>query len=132
MPPDAEFDHPAVRALDVQHVDGQGGAGIVLTDRLGVSEPTFVPAALLTIVGRCDGTRSLARIRAEAAAQLGNGLTLADVREVVGQLAERGLLLGPRFTAAVRAAAAAFAGLPARPARHAGSAGYPTDPTELR
>ncbi|MCA8950682.1 MAG: hypothetical protein KDE27_14365, partial [Planctomycetes bacterium] len=66
-------ERPAVRPLDVQRVDGPEGRGIVLTDRLGVSEPTFIPEQLLPIVGRCTGELTLAEIRAAAARQYGPG-----------------------------------------------------------
>jgi hypothetical protein len=55
---------PAIRGLDVQRVAHGREVGIVLTDRLGLGEPTFLPEALLPIVGRCDGTKTLAAKRA--------------------------------------------------------------------
>ncbi len=123
---------PTVRALDVQRIDSGERRGIVLADRLGISEPAFVAAELLPIVGRCDGSRTLAEIRREASRQLGQDVPLTFVADLVRQLDERHLLLSPRFTAAVRAAAATFLAAPARPARHAGSVGYPNDPAALR
>lgn len=127
-----EIERPAVRPLEVQRHDGPDGPGIVLVDRLGLREPAFVPAALLPIVGRCDGTRTLAEIRSEAGAQLGEPLPDAFVRGVVRQLAAHGLLLGPTFAGELQAAAERFLAAPARPPRHAGSAGSPRDPAALR
>jgi len=129
--PDPSHLRPAVRALDVQRMQAGQVDGIVLTDRLGISEPTVVPAELLPIVGRCDGTRTQAQIRREASRQLGGDVPLTFVQEVVRQLDDRLLLIGPRFQAAVQAAAAAFVAAPSRPARHAGSAGCPADGPEL-
>ncbi|MBL8730536.1 MAG: AmmeMemoRadiSam system protein B [Planctomycetes bacterium] len=126
--PDTLDDRPAVRAVDVQRTDG----GIALTDRLGISEPTLVPDELLPIVGRCDGTRSLAEIAREASRQLRRKVPLALVRDLVRQLDDRLLLVGPRFETALQAAAAAFLAAPDRPARHAGSAGCPAEPAALR
>lgn len=123
---------PAVRAVDVQHVEAPPGPGIVLFDRLGISEPTFVPAALLPVVGRCDGSRTIDEIRREASRQVGEELPLAFVRGIVRQLDERRLLVGPAFTTAAKAAAAEFLAAPFRPPRHAGAAGGPADPGELR
>jgi hypothetical protein len=130
-PTDADDGRPALRALEIQHHDGPDGPGILLIDRLGISTPTFVPAALLPIVGRCDGTRSLSVIRREASRQLGVALSAATVEQLVRQLDQHGLLLGPRFDAAVRAAAAGFLAARSRPARHAGSAGCPADGAQL-
>jgi AmmeMemoRadiSam system protein B len=130
-PPDPQL-RPAVRALDVQRATQGRARGIVLTDRLGLSEPTFLPEALLPIVGRCDGTKTLAEIRRLASHQVGEDVPLAFVEDLVRQLDERLLLVGERFAAAVAAAAAAFAAAGVRPARHAGSAGYPAEPEALR
>lgn len=106
--------------------------GVVLRDRLGLSEPTFVPEPLLPIVGRCTGEHTLAQIRQAAARQLGEDVPLAFVTGLVQQLDDRLLLLGERFDAALTGAAADFLAPGVRPASHAGSAGCPSDPTALR
>src|SRR5688572_27934935 len=124
-------ERPAVRALEVERIDDPE-PGIVLIDRLGISEPAFVPAELLPIVGRCDGTRSLLEIAREASAQLGEPVPMPLIESLVRQLDERQLLLGPRFDAAVAAAAAAFLAGGSRPPRHAGSPGCPADAGELQ
>ena len=123
---------PALRALDVQRIERGRDRGIVLGDRLGISEPLFLAEAVLPIVGRCDGSKTLAEIRDLASRQVGEDVPLAFVTDLVRQLDERLLLVGERFAAAVAAAAAAFAGAGVRPARHAGSAGYPKDGAALR
>jgi hypothetical protein len=127
---DHEHRRPTVRALEVQRVTDPED-GIVLVDRLGLSEPAFVPAGLLPIVGRCDGTRSLAEIRREASEQVGEPVSADLVRDVVRQLDERHLLLGSRFAAAVARAATAFRNRGVRPPRHAGSPGCPAEPAAL-
>lgn len=128
------LERPAIRPLDVQRVDEpQGtGRGVVLVDRLGISEPAFIPEGMLPIVGRCTGERSLAEIRAEAESQYAEPLTLEAVTQLVQQLDERLLLIGARYEAAAATAAAAFMAGGTRPSSQAGSAGYPRDPDELR
>lgn len=126
------MEHPAFRPLDVQRVvDGQH-RGVVLVDRLGISEPTFLGTELLPIIGRFDGTRSVQAICAAAAAQIGALPETDEVRELIAQLDERLLLRSPRFDQAVADHAAQFLAAGVRPARHAGSAGYPEDAAQLR
>ncbi len=123
---------PAVRALDVERATHEGAPGIVLHDRLGLSEPTFLPHELLPIVGRCDGSRTLAQIRDEASAQVGEQIPMPFVAGLVRQLDERGLLVSPAYERLAAAAALRFLASGVRPMRHAGSAGYPRDAAELR
>lgn len=124
--------HPAVRALDLERVTHEGTPGIVLHDRLGLSEATFLPEDLLPIVGRCDGSRTVLQIRDEASAQVGEEIPLQFVGGLVQQLDQRGLLLGATYEGLALAAAQQFLAAGERPARHAGSAGYPRDATQLR
>lgn len=127
-----DLEHPAFRPLDVQRTDDGKMRGIVLVDRLGLSQPTFVPEALLPIVGRFDGERSVAEVCAEATAALGEAVPEDFVRDLVRQLDERLVLHSGRYRAAMAAARDAFLAAGVRPARHAGSAGYPADPGRLR
>ena len=92
-PLEHDADRPAVRGLDMQRVDD----GIVLTDRLGISEPVWVPTDLLPIVGRCDGTHTLAQIRQAVRRQLGSDVPADFVADLVQKLDARLLLVGPRF-----------------------------------
>ena len=124
--PPPEF--PAIRPLELQQVDRGQQHGVVLLDRLGISEPTFVPQELLPIVGRCTGQWSLAAIQQQASAQLGEAVPRTFVEDLVVQLDERLLLLGERFDAAVARAAEVFLDGGVRPPSHAGSAGCPSDP----
>lgn len=126
------LDRPAIRPLDVQRVENEQGRGIMLSDRLGISEPTFIPEQLLPIVGRCTGECSLVEIRQQADPQYDDDLTEAFVSEVVNQLDERLLLIGERFENAVSHAAKDFLETGVRAQRHAGSAGYPAAPVALR
>lgn len=123
---------PAIRPLELQQVDRGTERGVVLLDRLGISEPTFVPQELLPIVGRCTGDRSLLTIQQQASAQLGETVPQTFVEDLIAQLDERLLLLGERFDGAVARAAEAFLAGGVRPASHAGSAGCPRDPVALR
>jgi AmmeMemoRadiSam system protein B len=91
-----------------------------------------VPGELLPIVGRCDGSRTLTEIAREASRQLGSEVPLTFVRDLVQELDERLLLIGPRFDAAVQQAAATFLTGGSRPARHAGSAGCPAERPALQ
>lgn len=125
-------ERPAMRALEVQRIDGPPGPGVVLVDRLRVSEPTFLPDAAVPIAGRCTGELTIEEIHREAQAHYADGLSLDDVRGLVRQLDERLLLVGPRFDAAVAQCADEFLAGGVRPASHAGSDGYPRDPDELR
>lgn len=127
----APAERPALRPLDARRVHTPA-AGFLLHDRLGISEPAFVPLELLPIVRRLDGSRSVGQVRAEAAAEFGGELPLTLVQDVVHQLDDLGLLQGPRFDRAVAAAAAAFVAGGERPPSHAGSAGYPAAPAALR
>ena len=127
----APAERPALRPLDARRVHTPA-AGFLLHDPFGISAPAFVPLALLPIVRRLDGCRSVGQIRAEAAAEFAGELPLSLVQDVVRQLDELTLLQGPCFDRAVAAAAAAFVAAGERPPSHAGSAGYPDDPTALR
>jgi hypothetical protein len=126
------LEHPALRPLEVRRVRQGKADGIALVCGLGIGQPTFVPAALLPIVGRCDGVRSTAAIAAEASAQLGEEVPEAFVRELVAQLDAQLVLTSPRFHRAVASAAAEFLASGVRPAAHAGSAGYAADAAQLR
>jgi hypothetical protein len=127
-----EQPNPRLRPLDAQQVSHAGQRGIVLIDRLGFAEPTFIPAGLLPIVGRCDGSRSFAAIAAAASQQIGETVPEVLVRDFLRQLDERLVLDSPRFHAALQKDVAAFLAGSVRPCRHAGAAGYPADPGELR
>ncbi|MBK8100338.1 MAG: AmmeMemoRadiSam system protein B [Planctomycetes bacterium] len=127
-----DLEHPAFRPLDVQQVAHGKDRGVILVDRLQISEPTFLGADLLPIVGRFDGIRSVQAICAAAAAQIGALPDADEVRELIRQLDERLLLLSPRFDQAVADQATKFLATGTRPTRHAGSAGYPEDPEQLR
>ncbi|MCR9248483.1 MAG: AmmeMemoRadiSam system protein B [bacterium] len=130
-------ERPAIRPLDVQRIDepddaGSDRRGIVLTDRLGLSEPTFVPEALLPIVGRCTGEYTVSEILAAAAPQFEEPPPREFVEQLVRDLDDRGLLVGPRFDTLVAERADEFLAQGTRPATHAGSAGYPASADALR
>ncbi|HLU38816.1 MAG TPA: AmmeMemoRadiSam system protein B [Planctomycetota bacterium] len=132
--PDCDPDRPRLRQLEVQRRRERGQAGIVLVDPLGITpNQCYVPEALLPIVGRLDGTRTVPDIERELRAR---GYELPDgfVARLVQQLDGALMLDTPAARAAEEAAVRAFlrGSGGARPARHAGSAGYPADPDELR
>lgn len=123
---------PAFRRLDVHRIDDGDRAGVVLIDPLGLcTDQVFVPAALLPVLGRFDGNRSIALLQREVEA-MHDGAPSDLVARLVQQLDERLLLASPRFELALQDAVRAFTARGARPARHAGSAGYPSEPARLR
>lgn len=130
--PAPDLEHPAFRPLDVQHVRDAADPGIVLVDRLGLAEPTFVPKGLLPVVGQFDGVRDIAGVCRAAGRQLGEPVPEVLVRSLVQQLDERLLLATDRYRRRLDAAVRDFLQLEVRPPRHAGSAGYAADPGKLR
>ncbi|GAB4138893.1 MAG: AmmeMemoRadiSam system protein B [Planctomycetota bacterium] len=123
---------PAFRQLDLHEVREQDQRGILLTDRLGISEPVFIPEALLPIVGLFDGQRTVAEIAREASASCGECVPPEFVSRIVAQLDERFALLSERFERRLEREVRAFLDRTVRPCRQAGSAGYPADASELR
>lgn len=125
---------PQFRPLEVQRVERAGQHGLVLSDPVGIAtQQVFVPAALLPIVRRFDGERSIAAIESELRAE-GAELPEGFVADLVAQLDAALLLESPRARQAELAHQRAFLEHPsgARPCRHAGSAGYPAEPERLQ
>jgi len=132
MPDGAHSPRPALRGFDFQRVTQDGQSGLALIDRLGLTEgAVFLPDGLVPLVGRMDGTRTIAELRAALTGPGHEPMPPGFIEDLVAQLDERLLLHGPRFDAALRAAADAFLAAGARPPSHAGSAGCPRDPAQL-
>jgi AmmeMemoRadiSam system protein B len=120
-----------MRRVEAVAVDHDGQRGVVLVDPLRLcDEQVLVPEALLPIVARFDGSKTVAEIDAELESAVGRALPRGLVADLVRQLDDRLLLSTPRFERALEAAAAGFRSQPFRAARHAGSAGYPAGPAE--
>src|SRR5712671_1826428 len=130
--PSPDLEHPAFRPLEVQRVQQGRQNGVLLLDRLGIAEPTFVPEELLPIVGRFDGAKSVTAVCAELADAHGESVPETFVHDLVRQLDERLVLRSPRFEQALGSQVRAFLAAGTRPCRHAGSAGYARDPERLR
>jgi AmmeMemoRadiSam system protein B len=129
---DGDPRHPALRPARAEPASAGGQDGLVLVDPLGLSEPTFVPAPLVPIVARFDGSRPAAAIAALAGAELGARIPTAAVDALATQLDERLWLLNDRFREARDRELARWLDAGARECRHAGSAGYPAAPDDLR
>lgn len=131
--PTPSLDRPAFRALEIQTGEQGGEKGVVLIDRLGISpEAAFVPDGLLPIIGRFDGTLTVAEIRELVEKEARQVLPPRFIEDLVEHLDSRLLLLSPRFLDAIAAAAREFLALEARPPCHAGSPGYPATAGPLR
>ncbi|MBI5849958.1 MAG: AmmeMemoRadiSam system protein B [Planctomycetes bacterium] len=116
---------PALRAFELRPAEFEGRRGLVLIDPLGLIDgQVFVPEALVPILARLDGTRTLASIEAELRAA---GAVLRDgfLADLVVQLDESLLLHGELFESTAESTAAQFLAEGVREASHAGSHGYP-------
>ena len=121
---------PALRALELHPAEIDGRRGLVLIDPLGLIDgQVFVPEALVPILARLDGTRTLASIERElrvAGAVLRDGFLAG----LVAQLDESLLLHGELFETTVERTAAQYLASGVREASHAGSHGYPADASD--
>lgn len=120
---------PALRALEPRAAEHEGRPGLLLLDPLGLIEgPVFVPDALVPILVRLDGTRTLRELGLELRAA-GASVDESHLTELVEQLDEGLLLHSPLFQTTLNATADAFLATGSRGAAHAGSHGYPADPS---
>lgn len=117
---------PRLRDVDVTHVRGDDGQpAVMLRDTEGIAPGyVLIPRALVPVVARFDGARSLAQIATEL------GVSSADVERIADQLDEALLLDSPRFARERERARRTFAESPVRAATHAGGA-YHDDPAKL-
>ncbi len=122
-------DSPVLRwPLDIQHLESQGQKLVVLRDNQGVAqEPLVMPAALLAIVARFDGTRTLRSILEEGAEF---GLTEELLFTIVSDLESLGYLETEQTKQRWQEIKQEYTQSDLRPAAHAGSV-YPADPKEL-
>lgn len=124
---------PTLRDLRVEHTQQDGRPGVALSDPYGIAKgPIFVPDGLLPIVGRFDGTKTVAEIQAELEAAPGQELPSNLVAGLAAQFDEMKFLEGPAFRAEFDQVVAAFANQGTRPSPLAGiTAGYPADAADL-
>lgn len=123
-------DKPLLRwPLDVQYIESQGQKLVVLRDNQGVAEePLVMPAALLAIVSRFDGERSLGSILEEGEEF---GLTETLLFTIASDLDALGYLETEASKRRWEEIKTAYAESELRAAAHAGSV-YSADPEELQ
>jgi hypothetical protein len=107
------------------------GQALLLRDSEGIApSPVALPADLLPVVARFDGTSSPQAVAERASRASGKRVDAALVERLVRELDEAFMLETPRFQAKRREVMAAFAAAEERPAHHAGGA-YHRDAAEL-
>ncbi len=123
--------HPRLRPVDAQWVKVHGEPQLWLRDPLALSGATLlVPAPVVPLLARLDGTRDLGSLARELAALAGVPLSLATMKGFVQALDDALLLEGERQRAALEEARAAFRAQPFRPPALAGQT-YPAAPESL-
>ena len=115
--------------LDIQHIESQGTQYVVLRDESGVApEPAVFPAPVLAVIGRFDGTHSIADIVKEGAPY---GLTQEIVLRLVSELTALRYLDTEETRNAAERVRRDFLDNPIREAAHAGRV-YPAEASALR
>lgn len=128
----APLSRPALRPMRAERATADGRDGLALIDPVGIAEPVFVPAPLVAVVARFDGTATPAAIAAAAGAELRQQVPVELVEQVAADLDRRLLLVTARYLAARDRRVRELLDAGVRPCRHAGSAGYPADAAALR
>jgi AmmeMemoRadiSam system protein B len=123
---------PKLRPIEAIVIpDDTHGRALMLRDTEGIAESSVViPAPLIPIAVRFDGTRSVHRIAEDASRATGRSVTAATVQRLAHELDEAYMLDTPRFRARKREVVRAFAEAQVRPAAHAGGA-YHGDADDL-
>ena len=121
---------PCVRALEPKWIEYEGQPALVLTDRLGLSQPVIVPQAVALILSLCDGTRDVAGIKAAVAQQAGLEIDEAVIQDILDQLAKALVLEGPAAEEALARAVEEYRSGSHREAALAGLV-YPADAADL-
>ena len=121
---------PCVRALEPKWIEYEGQPALVLTDRLGLSQPVIVPQAVALILSLCDGTRDVAGIKAVVAEQAGLEIDEAVIQDILDQLAKALVLEGPAAEEALARAVEEYRSGSHREAALAGLV-YPAEAADL-
>ncbi len=123
-------DKPKLRwPLDIQQIEQGGERYVVLRDLERVAgEPALIPIALMPIISRFDGERSVADIVAEGSEF---GVTVELVGYLLAELDRMHFLETPKTSHRREAILRDYRASPIREAAHAGTV-YPSDPKELR
>lgn len=107
------------------------GKVLVLRDTEGLtSAQATIPAPLVSIIARFDGTRTAAQIAREVSAALGENVADELVEQIAAQLDDGYFLESPRADARRTEVTREFRQAALRPASHAGGA-YPGEKDEL-
>jgi hypothetical protein len=122
---------PPLRPLEPVAVEADGQRVVVLRDPLRLMvDPVMVPVPVYLLLCLMDGTRSISEVRLAFRIQTGGEVSEKELRKLVRDLDEKGLLETERFETLRRQALQEFRDSPVRKAAHAGSA-YAADPGAL-
>ncbi len=122
---------PRLRSLEIFPVGEAEEGTFALRDPEGFSHTTVLPLGAAILASLMDGSRSLAKLQTDFAAQAGHQPALADIEVLIGQLDEAYFLESERFELYRRTQVDAYLGQAVRPAAHAGGA-YEGEPDALR
>ncbi len=115
--------NPRLRAVEAFPVQMNGQELVCLQDPQNFAQqPIFLNKALVFLVARMDGSRTLRDIQLDFLRATGEMLPIEDLEKLVSQLDERHYLDGPNFERFYHDLVKSFVDAPSRPARHAGSA----------
>ena len=121
---------PRLRDVEIQPIQHQGQAMILLRDPLRLSEAAVaIPQPLAPLLGLMDGTRDEAALQAAFTVRIGMRLAPGLLSRLVADLDKAYLLDNERSAAAIGAALQAYRKVPFRPMESAGSS-FPADPAE--
>jgi len=121
---------PKLREVEIQPIQHQGQAMILLRDPLRLSEAAIaIPQALAPVLGLMDGTRDEAALQAAFTIRIGMRLAPGLLAKLVADLDRAYLLDNECSRAAIVASLKAYREASFRPMGSAGSS-FPADPLE--
>ncbi len=127
----SETEKPKLRLIDAQPIEYEGASYLLLRDPLILSEKTLlVPQPYIPILSLCDGTRTVATLRAALALRFGLFLTNERIQEFISALDDALLLENDHSKQARKQASKSFRAAPYREPASAGLS-YPEKPKEL-
>lgn len=127
----SESENPKLRLVDMQPIQYEGEAYLLLRDPLTLTETTLlVPQPFVPLLALCDGTRNISGIRGAMALRFGLFLPTQRIEEFVAALDNALLLDNERSRQARREASATFRQSAFRPPANAGLT-YPEAAKEL-
>jgi len=111
---------PQLRALETIPVGDGEEILFAMRDPQGFAPMVFVPYGAALLASLMDGTHTLAQIQDEFKREVGEPVSLIDLKRLIGQLDEAYLLQSRRFAAHYRREVDKYLSNPVRPAAHAG------------